>query len=213
MTRRHSRKTRVLGVHAVLRDLELAVAATVALVPLELAVVACEQRGLVIGSPDGTTKTGRSDFGTSELENNSALNCSLVVFVLVKPDQVTDLVCVGVAGKHDVIVQTVLVHSVESAVAVRLEAIPLILIVGILKYAKLGADVNPREGNLVSNDTPSSATISGVNQLSVQPVLFLGAYEGAASIVADVIEVFSVPVCPQSEVVDHGLVRNTYQDR
>ena len=101
---RDRRHAEVAGIDHVLGDVELEVAAVVALVPLQLGVVSYEKAGLVCGALDGAAEARGGDGCAGELDAygtfaggrvvaRGALECSLFerlehLLMLVKPHEV-----------------------------------------------------------------------------------------------------------------------------
>lgn len=112
-----------------------------------------------------------------------------VVFGVVEPDEVGDparmacqkgdgsfhcsdqriLLEMRIASHHDVVANVVVRESLECAVLVRDVAIPSIAVVRILFGTKPGGDVDAREHNLATNEAPSSSTLTGSDELTVEP--------------------------------------------
>ena len=74
-----------------------------------------------------------------------------------------------IASHHDVVADVVVRESLECAVLVRDVAIPGIAVVRVFFSAKPGSDVDTGEHDLATNEAPSSSTLTGSDELTVEP--------------------------------------------
>ena len=113
--------------------------------------------------------------------------------MLVQPDEVGDPVGVRVAGDEDVVADVVVVERLQRAVAVRLVAVPGVVVerVGVAVGDGL---VDAREDRLAADDAPGGAAGLGLHEGVVEPVFLARAHHAAAGVVGEFVHVVRVPV-------------------
>jgi len=93
----------------------------------------------------------------------------------------------------------VIVKCLEGSCSVFSIAIPLILVVGILEGAKPGSDVDSAKNDLVADDAPGRTTFLAGDESLVEPVLLLGAHQGASYVIVDLVDVVGIVIWEVSD--------------
>jgi len=60
--------------------------------------------------------------------------------------------------------------------------------------SKPRTDVDARENDLITNDSPSGTTVIRLRELAVEPVLLVRTHESTAGVIVDIGRVVRVPV-------------------
>jgi len=79
-------------------------------------------------------------------------------------------------------------------VPVALVSVPLIGIERVNDSAEPRADVDARENDLITDDSPGGTTVIRLRELAVEPVLLVRTHETAAGVIMDFSCVMGVPV-------------------
>lgn len=177
-------------------DVQLKVSSVVNVVPLQLVVGVDEPVGGAVGGLEGdvlAVGAWRRDGRAGKFDTDAVVARGRVVAFVVEPNKVGDPRGVRVTGHDNVVANAVVVEVRKSAVAVGLIAIPGIIVkrVGVSISSRL---VDTGEDGLRTDQTPSSTTVGRLRQLVVEPVLLSATHHTSASIVAELVDVISVPV-------------------
>ena len=178
-------------------ELDLVVAAVLALGPLEVTVDVDEELGalsVLFGGEVAAVGGRGGDSGAAEFDGDRAATSSRVVGIrVVHPllvNGVKNPVGVRVTSNENRVVNLVLCKRVEEASSVLIVSIPSIVVVGERRRS-LG---NWVDNNLLSDDLPYGTTLLRLDNVAVQPSLLLGAHQTAVCVVRDGLNLGSVVV-------------------
>ncbi len=116
------------------------------------------------------------------LDTYTSITSRGVIWMVVQPNQVANPIGVGVTRDHDVVVDLVIIESLERAVAVGLITIPCVVIQWVDVSVRNGL-IDTREDGLGPNDTPCSCPLLRGDELAVKPVLLPAAHHGTTCVV------------------------------
>lgn len=130
--------------------------------------------------------------------------------MVVKPDEIRHPIRMAVTADHDVVLDVVVVQSLEGAVTVGLVAIPGVVVQGV-NVAVSDRLVEAGEDGLAANHAPGGL---GIDEIGVEPVFLSGTHHGTAGVVGNLMDVMGIPVeVRDGPIVLPGIQHNKIEKR